>query len=133
MTAVLKNVRRKWFTWSDMVALLHSAVRRMHETPRIRPMPLDESIGLVARDVGALDRADQRVSAHRLGEKFDRTRLHRPHGHRDIDVAADEDDQRAAGVTSSDPPLFEACVSAGIGTTLVIPRRKLSAVPTPQS
>ena len=36
---------------------------------------------------------EQGLLAHRLGEEFDRARLHGFHGHQDITIASEEDDR----------------------------------------
>src|SRR5438270_1606396 len=40
------------------------------------------------------DRIEQILVAERLGQKLDGARLHRPHRHRDVAIAGDEDDQQ---------------------------------------
>ena len=50
--------------------------------------------GAVLRD-GKLDRVQQILIANRFGQELDRAALHRPNRHRDIGVAADEDNRQA--------------------------------------
>jgi len=55
---------------------------------------LGVATGAVLRD-GKLDRVQQILIAERFGQELDRTALHGPNRHRDIGVAADEDNRQA--------------------------------------
>ena len=55
---------------------------------------LGDTAGTVLRDA-ELDRVQQILIAKRFGQELDRTPLHGPNRHRDIGVAADEDNRQA--------------------------------------